>query len=67
MITYITSMYVHEKFRRQKIGSTILAKLLKKAEELNYKVIMLNATDVGRNLYEKDRFTDINNGMICKC
>ena len=64
---YITSMYVHEKFRRQKIGSTILTKLLNKAKELDYKVTMLNATDVGRNLYEKHGFTDINNGMICKC
>ncbi|MFL0246580.1 GNAT family N-acetyltransferase [Candidatus Clostridium stratigraminis] len=63
---YITSMYVHERFRRQMIGSTILTKLLEKAKERDYEVIMLNATDIGRKLYEKHGFTDISNGMIYK-
>lgn len=63
---YITSMYVHESFRRQKIGSTILKKLLEKAKERNYRVIMLNATDMGMKLYKKHGFTDISNGMIYK-
>lgn len=63
---YITSMYVHERFRRQKIGSIILTKLLEKAKERNYEVIMLNATDMGRKLYEEHGFTDISNGMIFK-
>lgn len=63
---YVTSMYLHENFRGQKVGNTILTKLLDRAKEKNYKVIMLNATDMGRKLYEKHGFTDISNGMICK-
>lgn len=63
---YITSMYVHEKFRRQNVGSTILKKLLDTAKEKNYKTIMLNATELGKKLYEKHGFTDIKNGMIYK-
>ena len=63
---YVTSMYVHEKFRRQKVGSTILLKLLDKAKERDYKAIMLNASDIGRKLYEKHGFTDISNGMLYK-
>jgi GNAT superfamily N-acetyltransferase len=64
---YITSMYVDEKFRRQNIGTTILLKLLKKAKEENYKAIMLNASEMGRKLYEKCGFIDINNSMIFEC
>jgi N-acetylglutamate synthase and related acetyltransferases len=63
---YVTSMYVHENFRRQKVGSTILKKLLDTAKEKNYKTIMLNATELGKNLYEKQGFIDIKDAMIYK-
>jgi GNAT superfamily N-acetyltransferase len=63
---YVTSMYVIEHYRRKNIGSTILIKLIEKARLDNYNTIMLNASDIGRKLYEKHGFVDIENGMICK-
>lgn len=61
---YITSMYVHELYRRQKIGSTILNKLVETAKEKGYYVVMLNATEIGKKLYQKHGFEFIENGMI---
>ena len=63
---YITSMYVHEQHRRQNIGSAILTKLVETAKEKNYHAVMLNATEIGKNLYQKHGFVAIENGMIYK-
>lgn len=61
---YITSLYVEPKYRRKKIGTTILEMLLDKIRERDYKIIMLNASDMGKSLYEKFGFIEIENGMI---
>lgn len=63
---YITSMYVNKEYRRNKIGSNIITRLIKLGEENNCGAIMLNATEVGKKLYEKHGFTDIHGGMIYK-
>ncbi len=63
---YITSMYVHEEYRRQNIASCILTKLIETAKEKNHHSVMLNATEIGKNLYQKHGFIDIQNGMIYK-
>jgi len=61
---YITSMYVNPEYRNKGIGTAILTKILEKAEDKGYKIIMLNASDMGRPMYEKMGFTDIQNGML---
>lgn len=61
---YITSMYVAPECRRNGIGSTILSKLLEKAESKGYEIIMLNASELGKSMYQKFGFTDSKNGMI---
>jgi ribosomal protein S18 acetylase RimI-like enzyme len=63
---YITSMYVKEEYRRMKIGSTILEKLIEISKANNAQFIMLNATEIGRKLYNQYEFKDIENGMILK-
>lgn len=63
---YITSMYVHEQYRRQKIGSEILTRLIKIAKEKNCQAVMLNATEIGKKLYQRHGFVDIESGMIYK-
>lgn len=61
---YITSMYVKEEYRRMKIGSTILEKLIEISKANTAQFIMLNATEIGRKLYNHYGFKDIENGMI---
>ena len=63
---YITSMYVKEEYRRMKIGSTILGKLIEISKANHAQFIMLNATEIGRKLYNQYRFKDTENGMILK-
>ncbi|MDL2224811.1 GNAT family N-acetyltransferase [Eubacteriales bacterium OttesenSCG-928-M02] len=53
---YITSMNVAESYRRQGIGSRILEGLMALAKEKGYSVIMLQATEMGKPLYEKYGF-----------
>lgn len=61
---YITSMYVNPDFRRRGIARMMLYKLIKKALERGYKIIMLNASEMGKTLYEKMGFVESQNGMI---
>jgi len=61
---YITSMYVEPNYRRNGIGSTILSKLLEKAGSRGYEIIMLNASELGKPMYQKFGFADSKNGMI---
>lgn len=59
-------MYVKEEYRRMKIGSTILGKLIEISKANHAQFIMLNATEIGRKLYNQYGFKDIENGMILK-
>ncbi len=61
---YITSMYVEESYRHQGVGSQILERLILDAQEKGYSKIMLSASKMGRPLYEKHGFEDIQNSML---
>lgn len=61
---YITSMYVDPEYRRKGIGTEIVSRMIAKARERGYPIIMLNASDMGKPLYYKLGFSEINNGMI---
>ena len=61
---YITSMYVEEEFRRKGIATAMLQQLMDVAKKKGYSIIMLNASEMGKGLYEKFGFTEIQNGMI---
>lgn len=61
-----TSMYVDSNYRKQGIGTTILEKLVEKAKMRGYRMIMLNASDMGKPMYRKMGFTNTQNGMILK-
>lgn len=61
---YVTSMFVESEYRRNGIGKTMLNKLVEAAKARGCEKVMLNASDMGRLMYEKIGFEDIYNGMI---
>ena len=63
---YITSMYVSEEYRRWGIGTVVLDKLVSLAKDRGYSVLFLQASDMGKPLYEKYGFSDSKAGMFLK-
>lgn len=61
---YLTSMFVEPGYRRQGIATALVNRLVEKAKGRGCPVVMLNASEMGRPLYEKLGFKDIQNGMI---
>lgn len=61
---YITNIYVDPNYRNKGIGSNIVKNLILKSLKRNFKVIMLNASEEGKKIYEKLGFKNINNSMI---
>ena len=61
---YITSLYVEPDYRHKGIGRTIVEKLIEAAATRGYQIIMLNASDMGKPMYQKLGFVEISNGMI---
>lgn len=61
---YITGMYVEPEYRGRGVAKEILRRVISRVSGKGYKVIMLNASDMGRPLYEKVGFQEIHGGMI---
>ena len=62
-VAYIMNMYTFPNYRNRGIGTELFKKIVDEAKQLGYKKITLNASDVGRPLYEKHGFKDVHNGM----
>ncbi len=54
---YISNIYTSAEHRGRGIASKLFTLLVKEAKELGYEKLLLNATDMGRPLYEKFGFT----------
>ena len=63
---YITSMFVAESHRRQGIGTAILDRLVNVAKGKGYYRFLLQASDMGKPLYEKCGFTQGKAGILLK-
>ncbi|MBQ8822109.1 MAG: GNAT family N-acetyltransferase [Lachnospiraceae bacterium] len=61
---YITSLFVEPDYRGRGIAKNIMKQLTKKAASRGYEIVMLNASDMGKPLYEKMGFTEIRGGML---
>lgn len=61
---YIMNMYTHPEYRRLEIASRMLDLLVEDAKSRQVAFISLEATAMGRPLYEKYGFVPINNEMI---
>ncbi len=60
---YIMNMYTNPDYRRMGIAMKTLELLVAEAKEKGIKAISLEATDMGRSLYEKFGFVKMNNEM----
>jgi N-acetylglutamate synthase-like GNAT family acetyltransferase len=60
----ITNIYVHEAYRKQKIATLILTKLIEFAREKECYAILLNASDDSKELFSRHGFRKVENSMI---
>ena len=60
---YIMNMYTAPEYRRRGIAFKTLDLLVRDAKERNVKAISIEATDMGRPLYEKYGFVKMNDEM----
>lgn len=60
---YIMNMYTNTDYRRNGIATKVLDKLIKESKNRGITAISLEATDMGRPLYEKYGFVKMNNEM----
>ena len=60
---YIMNMYTNPEYRRKGIAYHVLDLLIKEAKSKGITSISLEATDMGRPLYEKYGFVKMNNEM----
>ncbi len=60
---YIMNMYTNPEYRRQGIAYRTLDQLVKEAKSRGISAISLEATDMGRPLYEKYGFVKMNDEM----
>lgn len=61
---YIMNMYTNPDYRRKGIAYHILELLIEEAKKRNVSYISLEATDMGRPLYERYGFVKMNDEMI---
>lgn len=65
-IAHITNMYTKEEYRCKGIASALLKFVIDEAKNLNYKMIKLHASNLGKSIYEKVGFTDSDGYMAMK-
>jgi GNAT superfamily N-acetyltransferase len=57
-------MYTLPGFRGKGVAGKILSLLIEKAKENNCCKVYLNASNMGKPLYQKNGFTDVENEMV---
>ena len=63
-IGYISNVYTLPRYRGQGIASILMEQLMAEAKARGCTKIALNATDMGRPIYEKFGFVDAQNEMV---
>jgi|LSQX01.2.fsa_nt_gb GNAT superfamily N-acetyltransferase len=63
-VAYIQNMYTLPEYRGRGIAKVLFDKVLTEAKKLGYKKISLHATEMGRLIYEKFGFNNVENEMI---
>ena len=63
-VTYISNMFTYPEYRKHGIATKLFALTVEEAKKQGCIKILLNATDMGRPLYEKFGFKDTANDMV---
>lgn len=63
-VAYISNMYTFPEHRKRGIASKLFDLTVEEAKKRSCLKIILNATDMGRGLYERYGFTDTKNDMV---
>jgi len=63
-VAYIMNIYTIPEYRKQGLGTVLFKKIVDEAKQRGYKKITLNATDIGKPLYEKYGFVDVIGDMV---
>jgi len=63
-VAYIMNMTTFPEYRKQGIGTELFRRIVEEAKIRGYKKITLNATNMGRPLYEKYGFKDVVGDMV---
>lgn len=61
---YITNMFTLKEFRGRGLARLLLDEIRKEAEKYHCRKLMLNASSMGKPLYEKYGFRDVENEMV---
>ena len=62
----LTDLYVIPEYRCQGIGYKLLTEIMEQAKQDGYRKVTLNATELGKPLYEKYGFSDVSGEMSYK-
>ena len=63
-VAYIMNMFTFPNYRNRGIGAELFKRIIEEAKQLGYKKITLNTSDMGRPLYEKYGFKNVDNAMV---
>ncbi len=63
-IGYVSNVHTLPQYRRQGIASKLMEKIMEEAKTRGCTKVVLNATDMGRAVYEKIGFVDAENEMV---
>lgn len=63
-VAYISNMFTHSDYRNQGIASKLFELTVEEAKKRQCTKILLNATDMGKPIYEKYGFKVISNDMV---
>ena len=64
IVAYIMNMYTKPEYRNKGIATKLLGYIVEEAKSRNCIKITLNASDMGRPVYEKFGFIDIKDDMV---
>ena len=63
-VAYIMNIFTFPSYRNRGIGTELFKRIVEEAKQLGYQKITLNATDMGRPLYEKYGFKNAHGEMV---
>lgn len=64
LVAYVMNMYTRQQYRKRGIATKLLDCLINEAKSRNCTKVTLNASDMGKPIYQKYGFKDLQNEMV---